>query len=79
MSARKVAAVTGSGLDGRPRTIDRWHEAGRERAMIEILALVLAARASGLDAGEIVGEVETVTRGARVVAAADFPPEEWPR
>lgn len=45
--------------------------------MVEVLALVLAARANGLGAWEIVDEVEAVTRGALVVAAADFPPEDW--
>jgi hypothetical protein len=33
--------------------------------------------ASGLDADEIVAEVEAVTRGALVVAAADFVPKDW--
>jgi hypothetical protein len=49
----------------------------RERAMVEVLAVVLAARASGLDADEIVAEVEAVTRGALVVAGPDFVPEDW--
>jgi hypothetical protein len=33
--------------------------------------------ASGLDADEIVAEVEAVTRGALVVAGSDFVPEDW--
>jgi hypothetical protein len=45
--------------------------------MVEVLAVVLAARASGLDADEIVAEVEAVTRGALVVAGSDFVPEDW--
>jgi hypothetical protein len=67
----------GSGIDGKPRTVDRWNEAGRERAMLEILATVLAGQANGLDADEIVGEVETGTRGALVVAGSDFLPKDW--
>jgi hypothetical protein len=77
VTGRKAHASPGAGLDGRPRTIDRWHQAGRERAMVEVLAVVLAARASGLDADEIVAEVEAVTRGALVVAGSDFVPEDW--
>jgi hypothetical protein len=77
VTGRKVHAAPGAGRDGRPRTVDRWKEAGREDAMLDVLALVLAGRASGLDDGEIVNEVEAVTLGAAVVAAADFPPKDW--
>jgi hypothetical protein len=68
------APVPGTGVDGKPRAIDSWHEAGRESAFINVYSFIMAMRVSGFGAVETLDALTEYSRGNLMLTGGTWEP-----